>query len=212
MPQNTHLPIIQESLKLKWNVLEKQNLKIYFKYKHIYYTGCVIYVIFTCLTTVQIFWKRQKTFLMQNHQLKHVITSDYTKIIVSILRDTTDSVTIKMIINQWVSDIRVVCSGGYLVDRCYVKMHYWNSSFHSLWSSSQWLCVQSNLCSPVKLIVTVCLAQKAGGGWGECGGVWKWRWWRSLSVYACVQEGYRLCVLVVMTVCLVLVPFRRQCK
>lgn len=67
----------------------KQNLKIYFEYKHIYYTGCVKYAIFTCLTTVQIFQKRQKTFLM--------IDSDYTKIIVSILRDTTDSVTIEMI-------------------------------------------------------------------------------------------------------------------
>lgn len=90
----------------------KQKLKIYFKYKHIYYTGCVKYAIFTCLTTVQIFWKREKTFLMQNHQLKHVINRDYSKIVVSILRDTTDSVTIKMIINQWAGDTGIVCSGG----------------------------------------------------------------------------------------------------
>lgn len=76
----------------------KQNLKIYFKYKHIYYTGRVKYAIFTCLTTVQIFRKRQKTFLMQNHPLKRDKTN--IKIIVSILRDTADSVTIKVMINQ----------------------------------------------------------------------------------------------------------------
>lgn len=69
---------IQESLKLKMERTRKQNLKIYLKYKHIYYTGRVKYAIFTCLTTVQIFRKRQKTFLMQNHQLKRDKTKDHS--------------------------------------------------------------------------------------------------------------------------------------
>lgn len=86
-------------------------------------------------------------------------------------------------------------------------MHCSICSFHSLWSSFQRLCVQSN--SPVKLNATgppgsesrerregVGSESGGGGGLGVCA--------------VCVQEGYRLCVFVVKRVCLVLVPFRRQ--
>lgn len=71
----------------------KQNLK-YFKYKHIYYTGCVKYAIFTCLTTVQIIWKRQETFLMQNHRLKR------DTVIIASISVTHLTLTIKMIISE----------------------------------------------------------------------------------------------------------------
>lgn len=62
------------------------------------------------------------------------------------------------------------------------------------------------LC-PLKLNVTGLPGSESrecrGGGGSESGT-------RSVSVHVCVQEGYRLCVFVVKTVCLVLIPCRRQ--
>lgn len=155
----------------------KQNLKIYFKYKHIYYTCCVKYAIFTCLTTVQIFRKapgnisnaKPSTKTCDNKQWLYKDHSYYT-----VLRDTTDSVTIKMIINQWASDTSVVCSGGEFVDRGYVTMHcsdllstVFGAAFSGFVSSlaqrdrSAWLRKQGE----EEGSAGVC---QSGGGWGVC--------------------------------------------
>lgn len=167
----------------------KQNLKIYFEYKHICYTSCVKYALFTCLTTVQIFPKPQKTFLTMD--------SDYTKIIVNILCDTTDSVTIK-VSNQWVSDTSV----QWLVDGASVKGGDAPTLVSAVFGAASSGCVSCKMLLQLNSTWPICLAQKAGRGKGEC---LKVEVTEERGVCVCVCRRVIGCVLfVVKTVCLVL--------